>query len=132
MRCQRGAAAVEVAIIFPLLLAFVIAIAEYGIYFLTSYTTQEVAYEAARAGSIAPLDDKVTAANAKANGLITELGLSGYNPAVSVTVSEQGDTKVVVSINYQTVTGLSSLPVVGAIFPNQIVQTATNGNFPGI
>ncbi len=132
MRCQKGAAAVEVAIVFPLLLAFVIAIAEYGIYFLTSYETQQVAYEAARAGSIAPLADKATAATAEANKLITDLALSGYNPSVSVTVTDQGDTQVRVIINYSTVTGVSNLPVVGAIFPNKIEQTAAHGNFPGL
>ncbi|MFA5353502.1 MAG: TadE/TadG family type IV pilus assembly protein [Thermodesulfovibrionales bacterium] len=133
MRCQKGAAAVEVAIIFPLLLAFVIAIAEYGIYFLTAYETEQVAYQAARAGYIAS-DDKETAANAEASRLITELGLSGYGPNVSVVVTPpntpQGSyTQVTVGFNYQSVTGVSELPGIGLLFPSRIERTAAYQNF---
>ncbi|NTU42992.1 MAG: pilus assembly protein [Nitrospirales bacterium] len=132
MRCQRGAAAVEVAIIFPLLLAFVIAIAEYGIYFLTSYETEQVAAQAARAGAVAPEASRETEAAAEANRLITALGLAGYNPTVTPAVitapSGKTYTQVNVNLSYNTVTGVSSLPGIGLFFPSKIDRTSAYQN----
>ncbi|NTU42701.1 MAG: pilus assembly protein [Nitrospirales bacterium] len=126
MRWQRAAPAVEFAL-FPLLLAFIIAVAEYGIFFFIAYETEQVAYQAAKTGSVAQID-RSAIATAEANRLITELGLSGYEPAIKVTVNPGESTTVRISFHYTTVTGISEIPVVGILFPSSIDKTASHKN----
>jgi Flp pilus assembly protein TadG len=66
-RCNSGAAAVEMAIVFPLFLTVVLGILSYGIYFGAAHSTQQLAADAARA-SIAGLDAQERAA--LANGFV--------------------------------------------------------------
>ena len=54
-RCRRGVAAVELALILPILLALLMGIVSYGDYFLTAHLVQQAANDAARA-SLAGLD----------------------------------------------------------------------------
>ncbi|MFA5353606.1 MAG: TadE family protein [Thermodesulfovibrionales bacterium] len=128
MKQQKASAAVEVALIFPLLLACVLAIAEYGIYFVISYETEQVAYQAAKIGAMAHME-RAAIAGAEANRLITELGLSGYDPEVKVSNNPPGHTEVRVTFRYTTVTGVSDLPVVSLLFPSKVDKKASYKNF---
>lgn len=55
-RCRRGAAAVEFALIGPLLVVLLMGIVAYGGYFWVGHTVQQLANDSARA-AIAGLDD---------------------------------------------------------------------------
>lgn len=109
MRGERGAAAIEAAIILPILILLIIGAAEYGIYFLQSYETEQVAYEAARAGASAAGDAaaKETAATTKAESLIASFGLS--KKSLSVTV-DTDYTAVSLTCAYTPVTSLVPVP----------------------
>lgn len=49
VRCLRGVAAVELALVLPFLLALLMGIVSYGDYFLTAHLVQQAAHDAARA-----------------------------------------------------------------------------------
>ncbi|MGE0597334.1 MAG: TadE family protein [Hyphomonadaceae bacterium] len=76
---RAGAAAVEFAILGPLLLAVLMGIFAYGGYFLTAHTVQQIANDAARA-AIAGLDDSERSAIATQTaraGITTHPSLRG-------------------------------------------------------
>lgn len=128
MNYYRAFSALRIAVVFPLLLAFAIATAEYGIYFFIAYETEQVAQQAARAGAIAR-EARTAIAGAEANRLITELGLSGYNPEVRIAFNPPGNTSVNISFQYTSVTGIAELPGLSLLFPSRVDKTATQPNF---
>lgn len=86
-----GSAAVEFAIIGPILLLLILGIYVYGGYFLTAHTVQQLANDAARA-SIAGLDDTERSSLARQSleaGLSGQSAMRGELAAVRVTRSGQ-------------------------------------------
>lgn len=97
-RAQSGNAAVEFAIVGPVLLLLMTGIFTYGGYFLTAHTVQQLANDAARA-SIAGLDDgerldlarqamEAGLANQSfMRGAVSQVALSTTNSTISVSVT---------------------------------------------
>ncbi len=100
--CQRGAAAVEFALIAPLLLAFIFGIVAWGSYLAVVHGVQQLAAEAARF-SIAGLSDSERSSLAQAYVIqhvssypLISLGRLSINAATSAS-----DVNVfVVTVNY--------------------------------
>ena len=71
---ERGTAAVEAAFILPLVVLIVIALAEYGHYYLNVYRYQQAVFSGARVGAIAS-SGKETAARNETVRLLQEMGV---------------------------------------------------------
>ncbi len=85
-RAQRGGAAVEFAIIGPVLLLLLFGMITYGGYFMTAHTVQQVANDAARA-AIAGLDDAERlslAREAATDAIARQPDMQGELAAISV------------------------------------------------
>ncbi len=99
VRSKAGGAAVEFAIVGPVLLLLMTGIFTYGGYFLTAHTVQQLANDAARA-SIAGLDDEERLALARE---AMEAGISGQRfmrgEVSQVALSHEGTT-ISVSVTY--------------------------------
>ena len=77
---EKGSAAVEAALILPVLILIMIAIFEYGLYFLRVYIYEQAVFAGARAGAIAE-EDKNTAAENEAKSVLEELGITSLPPS---------------------------------------------------
>ncbi len=108
---EKGAAAVEAALILPILLMLIIAIAEYGIFFLKSYQVQQITYEAARAGAMSSTG-KAAAAEDKVTALLSAYELKD-TPTVTVDATNPDYTTVTLTLGYSSVTNY--IPVPGEI-----------------
>lgn len=98
-RSDRGASAVEFALVAPLFLLILLGILAYGGYFWRAHALQQVANDAARA-AIAGLTAPERASIARAT-VQSEIGrLGGIEPArAAVTVSEEEDA-ILVTLAY--------------------------------
>lgn len=97
-RTREGVAAVEFAIVFPLLLFMLVGIVVYGGWFWLAHSVQSVAYEAARA-SLGGLDsaERRTLALDFVSQRSSEIGV----PINASTVQVNSDAQIVsVKINY--------------------------------
>ena len=117
MAAEEGVAAVEFALILPLLLVLVFGIVDYGYYFLLSMECTHAAREGARKGAVEPdVGSAVAAAETAAENYLTGVGLgSGANaPDVAATtaVDEAFETELTV-----TVTLGDFEPLVGFLIP---------------
>jgi Flp pilus assembly protein TadG len=95
MRDNSGAAAVEFALVGPLLMLMLMGMFTYGGYFLTAHTVQQFANDAARA-AIAGLDDEERLAMAE-QSLRAALSAQGHmrGDLASVDVRRQGEVLAV-------------------------------------
>ncbi|MGI5862200.1 MAG: TadE family protein [Myxococcales bacterium] len=109
---SRGAAALEFALVLPLLLLLVLGGIDWGFYFFAEQVVVNAAREGARAGSLETLDDTAARADAEAAArlFLSRGGLDAASAAVSVSLT--GDS-VAVQVVYPTgsLTGLSGLVV---------------------
>jgi Flp pilus assembly protein TadG len=80
---ERGAAAVEFALVVPILLLLVLGIAEFGRAYNTSTTLSAAAREGARALALTPTSAGPAAARTAAQTTAAGLGLSGSQIVVS-------------------------------------------------
>lgn len=100
-RDERGAAAVEFALVVPLLLLLVLGIAEFGRAYNISSTLAGAAREGARTMA---LENSTSAARSAAQGAATGLGLSAsqitVTPSSCPTSSTGSTTLVTVRITY--------------------------------
>lgn len=118
-RGERGAAAVEFAIVVPLLILLVVGIAEFGRAYNVATTLSAAARQGARTMA---LENSTGAARASAQSAATGLGLSAsqisVTPSACPTGSTSSTTLVTVRITYPMafVTGLfgSSVTLHGA------------------
>lgn len=88
---ERGTAAVEAALIFPVLVLFVTGIVQFGLLFFSQNTMQQVAWEAARRVAVGELT--VAGAPAWATGR-----LPGWLDDAAVTVQSPGGASADVSV----------------------------------
>ena len=108
-RGERGAAAVEFALVVPILLLLVLGIAEFGRAYNVSTTLSSAAREGARTMA---LQNSTSAARAAAQSAATGISLSAgqitVTPSACPTSSTGSTTQVQVSITYpmRFVTGL--------------------------
>ena len=90
LRCQEGVAAIEFAIVLPLLMMIVFGIIEFGLLFYDKQVITNASREGARAGisylavSDAAIEDVVN--NYVANNLIT----FGSSPSLDITIDRDG------------------------------------------
>lgn len=136
---ERGSAAVEAAFVFPFVLLIILVIAEYGVYFLTSYRYQQAAFTGARAGAISQVNKTTVAQNAATN-LLTQMGVSQENlPTITVNIIPDtplpGKSLIEVRLArnpYVPVTGINRLgAMVGLtnIVPTSILVESSQVNY---
>ena len=93
-KSQRGAAAVEFALVLPFLLMVVLGAIDWGWYFFVREVVTNAAREGARAGAVATAANPTQAAQDMARGYLTNFGLTGAT-AVTADLSTVGTTNVI-------------------------------------
>lgn len=137
---QRGAAAVEFALVLPFLLMVVLGAIDWGWYFFVREVVTNAAREGARAGAVTTAANPTQAAEDVARAYITNLGLS-QPPAVAVnltssTVGATAVTTMNVTVTYPvgSLTGFTSLPEYASMVPANVqaqAQMRREGTPPG-
>jgi Flp pilus assembly protein TadG len=122
---DRGAAAVEFALVLPILLLFVMGTIEWGWFFFTHQRVVNAAREGARAGTLVPPPPNGTTAQMQseavdaANSYLTAVGLTATgvdaNPAFTM---DDGSLAVRVVITYPY-TSLTQFPGISSLIPSQ-------------
>ena len=103
---SKGAAAVEFALILPLLLLLVLGAIDWGYYFFIDNIVVNAAREGARAGSVTATgsgNQSTALSNAEtvANGYLTRFGLSGIcSGSCATVVTVSGVSAIQVEISY--------------------------------
>jgi Flp pilus assembly protein TadG len=112
-RSERGAAAVEFALVFPLFLLIVLGTIDFGYFFFVSEIVGNAAREGARAGSVVEPDagngPAIAAAQSAASDYLNRGGLQNRGVTANVT-TVNGVAAVEVSIAYPvgSITGFLS------------------------
>lgn len=129
-RNEHGGAAVETALILPYIILIMIAIAEFGNYFLTSYRFQQAVFTGARSGSIAQVNKAQVARNETVR-MLRGMGIQEEHiPQVDVdsTLTGPVDGKTVIRVSIDTphepLIGIS-----GIILPERVTATASEVNY---
>lgn len=126
---QRGSAAVETALLLPIMILMMVAIMEFGLYFLRFYIYEQAVFSGARAGAIAE-SGKNEAARTETLRVLEEMGISEASvPEISIESDEPGPvagttlTTVRINAAYTPIIGYSSL-----VLPTRIraVSSALN------
>ncbi|HET6413646.1 MAG TPA: TadE family protein [Anaeromyxobacter sp.] len=127
---ERGTAAVEFALVLPLLLMLVLGAIDWGWYFFIREVATNAAREGARVGSVNAVDDAGAAADAlaAANAYLTNLGLTAgtvtdSTPTVVVGTSTIATVRVVVTYPVGSLTGFT-LPGFASLVPASITAVA--------
>jgi Flp pilus assembly protein TadG len=115
-KSARGAAAVEFAIVLPILFLLVFGVMEWGYYFFIETTVLNAAREGARAGSVASIDIAENRARAAVQTALTGGSLDATK-AESILVTVTADS-IVVSVAYPTgaLTGVEFIPLPARAF----------------
>lgn len=113
-RARRGSNAIEFALILPVLIAVLLAIAEWGWYFNQQIGVQTAVREGTRAGAVcAQEDDPPTVAEARARAALAELGLDATTATISVTTSGTSPDELLtveLAVPYEALTGFVPAP----------------------
>lgn len=127
---QRGAAAVEFALVLPFLLMMVLGTIDWGWYFFVREVVTNAAREGARAGAVATAANPTQAAEDIARNFITNFGLTG-TPTVAANLSSPiiGATAVTtmsVTVTYPvgSLTGFTSLSQYASLVPANVQAQA--------
>ncbi len=86
-KSQRGAAAVEFALVLPFLLMVVLGAIDWGWYFFVREVVTNAAREGARAGAVATASDPLPAARNIAGAYLANLGLTDAGAALDASTS---------------------------------------------
>ncbi len=107
---MRGAAAVEFAIVVPILILIVLGIIDWGYYFYVESLINNAAREAARAGAIAPGGSEVANARAALDAALTAANLV---PASATLTPTNDATSFRARVTYPvgSITGAKLIPV---------------------
>jgi Flp pilus assembly protein TadG len=113
---DRGAAAVEMALLVPVLLLILFGIIDFGRLLNAQITLTEAAREAARAQTLNPTDNQATnagTAQSRANILAQNIGTvtvnSGASSFCTPSASANSDASVVLSYQFKWVTPVGAL-----------------------
>ena len=127
---DRGAAAVEFALVLPILLLFVMGTIEWGWFFFTHQRVVNAAREGARAGTLVPPPPNGTTAQMQseattaANNYLTAVGLTATGVVASGDyVMTDGSHAVQVVITYPY-TSLTQFPGISSLIPSQFQYTS--------
>jgi Flp pilus assembly protein TadG len=123
---DRGAAAVEFALILPILLLILMGTIEWGWFFFTHQRVVNAAREGARVGTLEPPNstgDPQGAAIAAANQYLTDVGLTATGVAADLIGSAGSNQSVSVTITYPY-TSLTQFPGISSLIPSQFVYRA--------
>jgi len=129
---ERGSAAVEAALVFPILIMLILGIMEYGKYFYDVYRYQQAVYSGARIGAIT--EDEATkdaVAEEEVKRVLVNMGIAAEKIPVILVESDidmgvAGKTATRVSIDtlYTPIIGYASL-----IMPARIYVVASQMNY---
>jgi len=129
-QAERGSAAVEAALVFPILMMLILGIMEYGKYFYDVYRYQQAVYAGARVGAIA-VNNKDAVAEEEAKRVLAAMGISTDKMPVIVVQSDVatpvgGRTATTVTIDnaYTPIIGYDSV-----IMPARINVVASQLNY---
>jgi len=125
---ERGTAAVEFALVLPLLLMLVLGAIDWGWYFFIREVAINAAREGARVGSVNAVDDAGASADAHAaaTAYLNNLGLTGGTVTESTVVvgtATLATVRVVVTYPVGSLTGFT-LPGFASLVPASITATA--------
>jgi Flp pilus assembly protein TadG len=127
-RTQRGAAAVEFAILLPLLLAILCGTIDWGYYFFTREVVVNASREGARVGTLQfapgkiPRDEAKTAAQAYLNGALPRARAATITTGTNAQGSDCPASSSCVRIDYPI--GGSITGFLGPLIPSSIVAYA--------
>jgi len=120
VRQERGASAVEFALVAPLLVLLLLGLIDWGYYFFAAQVVTNAAREGARSGSL----DGKTAAQAQSDAAVAAeayLAAGGFDPARATVIATLTSDSVSVKVSYPT-GSLSGLN--GLVLPAQATATA--------
>jgi len=132
-RGERGSAAVEAALVFPIILMLTIGLMEYGKYFYDVYRYQQAVYSGARVGAITEgeNDAKEAAAKNEVKRILTNMGMVYLESNVYVTfetiagLSSKTAIKVNIIVNpYKPIIGIDRV-----VMPKYIDVSASELNY---
>jgi Flp pilus assembly protein TadG len=106
---ERGAAAVEFALVLPLLLVLLLGIIDFGLYFYNDLQLTHVARNAARYLSVS----KVAEANAAIDGA-NLISTSIYSRSVAQAATQGGQSTITLRATYRFLTPLPQLVGIGS------------------
>lgn len=123
---EHGAAAVEFALIVPVLLLIVLGALDWGYFFFVQQVVTNAAREAARVGSLTPYDPANPAADTASqleaeDAATAYLARAGLTATPTIAVTSSASVRVVVRYPTGSVTGFSDLV---SIMPAQAQATA--------
>lgn len=110
---DRGQAAVETALVLPLLLAVVLVLVQVGLLVRDHILVVHAAREAARAASVAPTTEAAAAA------AVAATGLDSSRLQVDTTGTRGSGGRLRVTVRYHPET---SVPIVGRLFPAMSIR----------
>ena len=129
-RSERGSAAVEAALILPVVILIMIGIFEYGVYFLRMYMYEQAVFAGARAGAIEDVN-KNSVAQSEALRVLGDLGIAAADaPAIDVQSDIPGPVagttliRVRIDTAYTPIIGYSSV-----ILPARIRAVSSTLNY---
>ncbi len=121
---ERGAAAVEFALVVPVLMFLVLGAIDWGYYFMVEQIAVNAAREGARVGSLhapdAPDDAMIADAQTTASAYLAR---SGLDPARAIVTAVPGAGSVIVQVSYRTGSITGFLPL-KALLPANANATA--------
>ncbi|KVC45123.1 TadE/TadG family type IV pilus assembly protein [Burkholderia diffusa] len=127
-RLQRGATAVEFAIIFPLFFVICYAIICFGMVFVIQQSLTFAASEGARAGlNYAPdLATRTAKAQATAKNVVSWLNISAPNVVVQAPACKYDASLycLSVTVSYSPQSWVTTMPFVGTILTQPLTSTA--------
>ncbi len=122
-KVERGAAAVEFALLLPLLMVILLGTIDWGYYFFVEQVVTNAAREGARVGSLTPAGtataDATSASDAQtaAQSYLTAGGLDGAKATVTVNAVAPGPS-IQVTVSYPT-GSITGFTVLAALMPAQ-------------
>lgn len=112
MTARRGAVAVEMALVLPVLLVLFVGAVDWGWFFVQEATVVVIARDAAHAGALSA-DAPADRARARARGALEAHGPSLADGDISVVVSDEPVGSVVevsISVPFSPIIGLVPMP----------------------
>lgn len=104
---SRGVAALEFALVLPLLLLFLLGAIDWGWFFYSKQVATSAAREGARAGSIAPEASASAEAESAARGFLAKAGFGSAAATVAV-VATSASVEITVGIPTGSITGFNT------------------------